>query len=93
MSKPRRKRPDIAAMNEDEFEALLDKPRDCTGPCKRTLTYGRFPMTSERGKLVFRTWCQECMSSYYRSRAGRKRQLHQMKCLAKTGPVPVLKGT
>lgn len=88
MSGLRTVRPNIEAMTPEQFQAFLDKPRTCHGPCKRTLTVQHFSITSERGRKVVRTICKDCMSSYYKSitelrrenrRAEKKSRLAEMR--------------
>lgn len=66
--------PALPRLTAAELERWQDQPRDCTGPCKRTLTRGHFQLTRCHGSAVLRSWCRECLASYFRKRNRRKRE-------------------
>lgn len=86
MGKCRVWRPEIESMTDAELLAFKQKPRTCSGPCGRALTYGHFDITSERGKKVFRTQCRECTKSYYKKRNTARRKKHRDKIVAQRPP-------
>ena len=52
-------------MSDEEFNALMEEPRECK-KCHHSFPTGDFPSAKAAGRLMIRSWCHECLNTYIR---------------------------
>lgn len=56
----------ISRMSDEEYERFMASAKTCRR-CKRDLARRDFPTALAHGRMTVRSWCSECLKSYYRT--------------------------